>query len=185
MSCAKATTSVFVDYWCSDLDTTAADAFEEHLFVCDECAARAERLLATAKLVREGMALGEVASLILTRSAIERLQRDEVPVRHYTVGRGETVPCRATSDHFSVVHLRLDPPTPRTQVDLGIETARGEIIRCANVPINRLDGEISLAWPGDMVRAQPSGVLTITLTEVAGPEKRVLGEYKLAHSAAD
>ncbi|MBW2510202.1 MAG: hypothetical protein JRE81_16355, partial [Deltaproteobacteria bacterium] len=153
MSCAKTKTSVFVDYWCGDLDATAAEAFEEHLFACDDCAAQAERLLAAATLVRERTALGKVASLILTRSAMDRLQRDEVPIRHYRVGRGETVPCQATPDHFSVVHLRLDGPTPRTRVDLGVETARGEIIRCEDVPINHLDGEISLAWPGDMVRA--------------------------------
>jgi len=185
MSCVKTDTSVFVDYWCGELDTTAAEAFEEHLFACDDCGTQAERLLATATLVREGTALGKVAPLILTRSAMERLQRDEVPVRHYRVGRGETVPCQATPDHFSLVHLSLDPPTPTTRVDLEIETARGEIIRGEQVPINHLDGEISLAWPGDLVRAQPSGVLTITLTEVAGSDKRLLGQYKLAHSAAD
>ena len=185
MSCPNLTTGVFVDYWCGDLDRTATEAFEEHLFACDQCTTQAERLVATAKRVREGTALGDVASLILTRSAIDRLRQDEVPVRHYTVREGETVPCQATPDHFSVVHLRLDGPTPRSRVDLGVETARGEIIRCEDVPINHLDGEISLAWPGDMVRAQPSGVLTITLTEVAGSEKRLLGQYKLAHSAAD
>ena len=93
--------------------------------------------------------------------------------------------CQATADHFSLVHLRLDQPMAGKRIDLGIETALGEVIRCENVPINHLDGEISLAWSGDMVRAQPTGTLAIKLTEVEGSAERILGEYKLAHSAAE
>jgi hypothetical protein len=185
MSCSGITTSSFVDYWCGDLDASACEALEEHLFACADCAARAEKLVETATVVKEGTALGRVASLALTRSAMERLEQDRVPVRHYTVRRGETVACQATADHFSLVHLRLDRATMGKRIDLAIETARGELIRCENVPINHLDAEISLAWSGDMVRAQPTGTLAITLTEVEGSAERILGEYKLAHSAAE
>lgn len=185
MSCQQITAKSFVDYWCGDLATTDAEELEEHLFTCEDCARRAGELARTAMTLRDAMPRGEVASLTLTRSALDRLERDGVPVRHYTVRRGETVACQATPDHFSVVHLRLDTPPGTRRIDAAIETAQAETIHYEQVSINHADGEVSLAWPGEMVRAQPSGILSLTLSEVDGMERRVLGKYRLSHSAAE
>jgi anti-sigma factor RsiW len=183
MSCEQITTRSFVDYWCGDLEMAAAEELEEHLFACAQCADRSEKLAAIAALVRDATRVGDVPPVLLTRSALQRLQEDGVPLRHYTIHRGETVPCQATPTHFSVVHLRLDRPTAKTRIDVGIETSLGMSIAHEDVAVNHLDREVSLAWPGEMVRAQPTSILTITLTEVDGAQRRVLGEYKLSHTA--
>ena len=185
MSCEQITERAFVDYWCGELEAGEAEVLEEHLFACADCAGRAEKLAVAASSVREATRVGGIPPLMLTRGALERLAEDGVPMRHYTVSHGETVPCQPTPDHFSVVHLRIDGPMAETRVDLGIETSTGLSIDHENVPVNHLDGEVTLAWPGDMVRAQPTSVLAVTLTTVEGADRRVLGEYALSHTATD
>lgn len=184
MSCEQMSAEVFVEYWSGELETVAGEALEEHLFACEDCAQRAEKLAMTANLVRQATLVGGIAPLSLTRSALERLGQDGVPIRHYSIKRGETVACQATPDHFSVVHLQIDAPMSETRIDLEVETSLGERIESEAVSINRLDGEVTLAWPGEMVRAQPTGVLVLTLSEVDAGERRLLGEYRLAHSAS-
>ncbi len=185
MSCEKLREEAFVDYWCGELEVAEADALEEHLFECPGCALRAEKLAASASAVRDAMRVGGVPAVALTRSALEQLSADAVPVRHYRIGNGETVPCQATADHFSVVHLRLDRPVDKRRMDVGIQSSAGFSMQYENVPINQPDGEVTLAWPGAMVRAQPTSVLTLTLTEVDGGDRRVLGQYKLSHTATE
>jgi len=51
--------------------------------------------------LRDATPRGKVSALTLTRSVIERLEREGVPVRHDVVHPGETVACQATPDHFS------------------------------------------------------------------------------------
>ena len=185
MSCEKLIEESFVDYWCGELEVAQADALEEHLFECPGGALRAEKLAASASAVREARRVGGVPAVGLTRSALEQLSADAIPVRHYRIDNGETVPCQATADHFSVVHMHLAGPVDKRRVDLGIQSSAGFSIDYENVPINQLDGEVTLAWPGAMVRAQPTSVLTLKLTEVDGGDRRVLGEYKLSHAATE
>lgn len=185
MSCEEITARSFVDYWCGDLEAGEAEALEEHLFECSQCAERSEKLATAASSVREATRVGGIPPVMLTRSALQQLAEDGLPVRHYTVKHGETVACQATRDHFSVVHLRIDTPVGNTRVDVGVETSLGGSIHYEDVPVNHLDGEVSLVWPGDMVRAQPTSILAVTLTEVDGADRRVLGEYKLSHTATE
>jgi len=91
-----------LDYWSGDLMADDADRIEQHLFTCGECAARLERIAAIgagiARLVREGRIGG-----IISRTLLNRMQRDGLHVRLYSVQPGETVPCAAFADDDVVV----------------------------------------------------------------------------------
>ncbi len=98
-----------LDYWARDLaDGDETDRVEEHLFACGECSARLDRLAALgtglATLVRQGRVSG-----IVSRAILNRLQRDGVHVRMFSLVPGETVPCAVfPGDDLVVTSLRAD-----------------------------------------------------------------------------
>ena len=170
------------DYWARDLlDGGEMDQVEEHLFACSDCSARLDGLamLGTGltTLVRQGRVSG-----IVSRPLLNRIQRDGVHVRLYSLVPGETVPCAVfPGDELVVVALRGDFS--------GIETARlmvtgpgdSPIGEFNDVPISGSDGEVFCAWPAAFVREMPSIRLRFTL-EATGAMRDELGTYVLEHS---
>ena len=98
-----------LDYWARDLaDGDETDRVEEHLFACGDCSARLHRLAALgpglATLVRQGRVSG-----IVSRALLNRMQRDGIHVRMYSLVPGETVPCAVfPGDDLVVTALRAD-----------------------------------------------------------------------------
>jgi hypothetical protein len=89
-------------------DGDEMDRVEEHLFACGECSARLHRLAAfgpgLATLVRQGRVSG-----IVSRALLNRMQRDGIHVRMYSLVPGETVPCAVfPGDDLVVAALRAD-----------------------------------------------------------------------------
>jgi hypothetical protein len=82
-----------VDYWSRDMsEGDDIDRVEEHLFTCAECTGRLERLAnisaGLAALARQGQVSG-----IVTRALVNRMQREGLRVRMFSLAPGETVPC--------------------------------------------------------------------------------------------
>jgi Putative zinc-finger len=82
-----------LDYWAHDpADGDETDRVEAHLFACGDCSARLHHLavLGTglATLVRQGRVSG-----IVSRALLNRMQRDGVRLRMFSLLPGETVPC--------------------------------------------------------------------------------------------
>ena len=82
-----------LDYWAHDLpDGVETDQVEEHLFACGDCSARLHGLAALgpglATLVRQGRVSGSVS-----RALLNRMQREGIHIRLYSLAPGETVPC--------------------------------------------------------------------------------------------
>jgi hypothetical protein len=173
-----------LDYWTQAIAGSEAERIEEHLFTCGTCAARLDAMVSLgsglAALVRRGRVSG-----IVSRSLLNRMQRDGVQVRLYTVSPGETVPCAAfPGDDLLVVSLRADFAGSES-VSLSVtgpeDAAFGYI---GDVPISRTDLEILWATPGTEVRRMPSTRLRLRLTS-GSPDAPVLGEYELDHTAVD
>jgi hypothetical protein len=171
-----------LEYWCRDLSGDDADRIEEHLFACAGCAARLDGLASLqggiASLARQGLISG-----IISRALLNRLQRDGLAIRVYSLASGEIVPCAAfASDDLVVVALRADL-TGMDAVSLVVsqpgQESRAEI---KEAPARPQDHEVLWATPGTVVRQMPSTRLHLTLS-VAGGDRRVLGEYVLDHSA--
>jgi hypothetical protein len=173
-----------LDYWAHDLaDEDEADRIEEHLFACGDCSARLHRLAALgeglAMLVRQGRVSG-----IVSRALLNRMQRDGLHVRMYSLMPGETVPCAVfPGDDLIVTSLRADFSAVEA-VTLSV-TGPGDssFSQLDNVPVFRPDGEVLWATPAAVVRQLPTMRLQLTLAS-AGGTRAALGRYVLEHSAS-
>jgi hypothetical protein len=173
-----------LDYWARDLaDGAEPDRVEEHLFACADCFARLHHLAALgtglATLVRQGRISG-----IVSRAILNRLQRDGVRVRMFSLLPGETVPCAVfPGDDVVVTALRADftgVATVRLSVTASGDSPFGQY---DDVPVSGLGGEVLFATPAALVEQMPSMRLQLTLTSADGNQAE-LGQYVLEHSAS-
>ena len=172
-----------LDYWARDLaDGDETDRVEEHLFACGDCSARLHDMASLgaglAALAHQGRVTG-----IVSRTLLNRMQRDGVHVRLYSVASGETVPCAVfPADDLVVAALRADF-SAADAVTLSVmgpgDSPIGEV---DDVPVSRLDSELLWVLPAAVVRQMPSMRLRLTLASV-GATRAVLGTYVLDHSA--
>jgi hypothetical protein len=173
-----------LDYWTEAIAGPDAERIEEQLFSCADCAARLDAMASLgsglAALVRRGRISG-----IVSRSLLNRMQRDGVQVRQYTLSPGETVPGAAfPGDDLLVVSLRADfagSESVRLSVTGPEDAGFGYI---GDFPVSRGDAEILWATPGERVRRMPSARLRLRLTS-GSPEAPVLAEYELDHTAVE
>ena len=175
---------ILLDYWARDLaGDDETDRVEEHLFACDDCSARLYRLAALgpglATLVRQGRISG-----IVSRALLNRMQRDGIHVRMYSLVPGETVPCAVfPGDDLVVTALRADF-SGVDAVTLSV-TGPGDspVSQLDNVPVSGPDAEVFWATPAAVVRQMTSTRLLLTLAS-AGDTRAELGRYVLDHSAS-
>lgn len=173
-----------LDYWARDLaDGHETDRVEEHLFACGDCSARLHRLAALgpglATLVRQGRVSG-----IVSRALLNRMQRDGIHVRMYSLVPGETVPCAVfPGDDLVVAALRADF-SGVDAVALSV-TGPGDwpSSEINDVPVSGPDGEVLWATPATVVRQMPSMRLQLSISS-AGATRAELGRYVLDHSAS-
>ena len=173
-----------IDYWTRDLaDGDEKERVEEHLFACGDCSARLNDLAALgtglATLVRQGRVSG-----IVSRAILNRLQRDGVHVRMFSLLPGETVPCAVfRGDDLVVTALRADF-SGVDAVTLSV-TGPGDspIAQIEDVPVPGPGGEVLWVIPAAVVHEMPSMQLQLTLASV-GATGAELGRYMLEHSAA-
>jgi hypothetical protein len=171
-----------LDYWTDAVSGSDAERIEEHLFSCGPCSAGLEAMASLgaglAALVRRGRVAG-----VVSRSLLNRLQRDGVQVRLYSLTPGERVPCAAfPGDDLLVLALRANLGGVDT-VTVSLTDGDGAVInRIADAPINSADAEVLVATPGDLVRRLPSARVRVTLASPA-PNPVVLAEYELDHTA--
>jgi hypothetical protein len=172
-----------LDYWAHELaDGDKTDHVEEHLFTCGDCAARLQDMVSLGTgltaLVRRGRVTG-----IVSRSLLNRMQRDGVQVRLYSLLPGETVPCACfPGDDLVVASLRADF-SGVDAVTLAV-TGPGASPMSAfdDAPVSGPGGEVLFALPGAVARQLPSMRLVLTLVS-SGPTRAELGRYVLDHSA--
>jgi hypothetical protein len=172
-----------VDYWARDLaGADETDRVEEHLFACGDCSARLHRLAALgpglATLVRQGRISG-----IVSRALLNRMQRDGIHVRMYSLVPGETVPCAVFPDDDLVVTALRADFSGVDAVTLSV-TGPGDspFSQLDNVPLSGPDAEVFWATPAAVVRRMPSMRLQLTLAS-ADAARAELGRYVLDHSA--
>jgi hypothetical protein len=172
-----------VDYWAGDLaDGDEVTRVEEHLFACGDCSAGLARLVALgtglATLARQGRISG-----VVSRALLNRLQRDGVHVRTFSLMPGEIVPCAAfPGDDLIVTSLRADF-SGVDAVTLAVTRPGGAAFsRCDDVAVSGPFGEVLWATPARLVQEMPSMRLELTLTS-AGTAPTELGRYVLEHSS--
>jgi hypothetical protein len=173
-----------LEYWARDLAAAEeTERLEQHLFACGACSARLQSLASLGtgltSLVRQGRVSG-----VVSRALLNRMQRDGVHVRLYSLAPGETVPCCVfPGDDLIVTALRADFSAVEA-VTLTV-TGPGEspFSLLDNVPLSRPDGEVFWATPASVVRQLPSMRLQLTLAS-AGETRTELASYVLEHTAS-
>jgi hypothetical protein len=176
---ARIDDAALLAYWAGDAAAPEADALEDHLFGCDACTARLTALSSlqagVAALAREGRVWG-----LLTRSLLNRLQRDGVRIRVYVLEPGDTVACAAhPGDDLLVAALRADFSHAPT-ASLAVTGADSPVPDIAEIAVPPSAREVLVAVPGRGARELPSVRLALRLTTSDG--RRVLGEYVLDHT---
>ena len=173
-----------LDYWSRDLaDGDETDRVEEHLFACGDCSARLHDMASLgaglAALARQGRVTG-----IVSRTLLNRMQRDGVHVRLYSVASGETVPCAVfPADDLVVAALRADFSAAGAVTLSVMGPGDSPIGEVDDVPVSRLDRELLWVLPAAVVRQMPSMRLRLTLASV-GATRAELGTFVLDHSAS-
>jgi len=169
-----------IDYWTCDLPAADASSIEEHMFSCAECSARLDWVASVAggvaTLARQGRISG-----IISRALLNRLQRDGVRVRQFTLDPGETVPCAAfPGDDVVVTSLNANLAGVRA-VSLRV-TGPGDapVGAIDDIPVPAAATGLLWATPGAFVRSMPSQQLRLTLR--SADDAGVLGEYILEHT---
>lgn len=176
--------AILLDYWARDLaGGEETDGVEDHLFACGECSARLQGLAELGTGLATLVRLGRVSGIV-SRSLLNRMQRDGVHVRMYSLAPGETVPCAVfPGDDLIVTALRADFSAVET-VTLSVTGAGDSPFRqYDNVPVPGPVGEVLWATPAAVVREMPSMRLQLTLAS-AGSTRAELGTYVLDHSAS-
>ena len=173
-----------LDYWARDrADGDETDRVEEHLFACGDCSARLHDMASLgaglAALAHQGRVTG-----IVSRTLLNRMQRDGVHVRLYSVASGETVPCAVfPADDLVVAAMRADFSAADAVTLSVMGPGDSPIGQVDDVPVSGLDGELFWVLPAAAVRQMPSMRLRLTLASV-GATRAVLGTYVLDHSAS-
>lgn len=170
-----------IDYWTSDLRAEEAAAVEEHLFACAECTSKVEAIAALgggiAALARQGRVSG-----IISRAVLNRLQRDGVRVRQFTLDPGETVPCAAFPGDDVVVTSMNANLAGVSAVSLRVTGPGGTVFGAIDdIPVSAAATGLLWATPGAFVRSMPSQQLRLTIRSADA----VLGEYVLEHTGAE
>jgi len=179
---ARVTDETLLDYWL-ETDAAGVELLEAHLFTCASCTARLEEMQALhagiATLGREGRVSG-----ILSRSLLNRMQRDGVRVRLYSVSPGETVACAVfPGDDLLVAALRANFANAE-RVTLSMVSTHAPLAAPEELTVSPSDTEVLWAVSAAHGRTLPSMRLQLTLTTVDA-DARVLGAYVLEHTAIE
>ena len=141
-----------IDYWAGELSPADSAVLEEHLFACAACSARLDDVASVAggvaALARQGRITG-----IISRALLNRLQRDGVRVRQFTLDPGETVPCAAfPGDDVVVTSLQANLSGVRS-VSLRV-TGPGDVLFGAidDIPVPAAATGLLWATPGACTR---------------------------------
>src|SRR3954471_22327942 len=156
--------ATLLDYWARDLaDDDETERVEAHLFACGDCSGRLQELTALgtglATLMRQGRLSG-----IVSRAILNRLQRDGIHVRMFSLAPGETVPCAVfPGDDLVVTALRADF-SGVDAVTLSV-TGPGDspFAQIDDVPLPGSGDEVFWVTPAAVVQGMPSMRLELRL----------------------
>jgi hypothetical protein len=169
------------DYWAGGLAAESLERFEDHVFSCSACARRAGEGEALAGAVR-ALVRGGRFDAVVTDAVLNRLARDGVRVRSYSLDPGVTVACAVfPDDELVVTRLRADM-SGVDAVDVVMTLGGGdEVNRMSAVPIQPGRGEVLYVLSAAALQQRPSSTVRLTMT-TAGEASRTIGEYVLEHT---
>lgn len=171
-----------VDYWAGDLPRTRADEIEEHVFACTECEHRLAEGGALARGIAAVVREGRFHSIV-TDAVLNRLAKDGVRIRMYTLEPGVVVPCSVWADDDLVVaRIRADFAGVDSVTVVTRRASGEEISRLTDVAVRPGQQELIDAISASLLRRLPSTSVRLILTGRAADVERTIGEYVLEHA---
>ena len=178
--CERITFSDLTDYAAGELPGADAAAIEEHLFSCADCAARGAELDPLADAIPGAVRSAAVGGFV-TEAVLNRLAREGVRVRTFTLFPGAVVPCAVwEGDELMVLRLRGDL-AGAAEVTLSQRVAGSEVSRATGHLAATEQGEIIYATPAAVIRDLPVVDVEVVLSARDGSEERLIGNYTLLH----
>lgn len=181
--CDRIAPADLTDYAAGDLPDSEAAALEEHLFSCAGCAARAAELDGLIRAVRGASISAQVGGFV-TDEILNRLARDGVRVRTFTLSPGAVVPC-AVWDDDEVMALRLRGEfAAASEITLSQHVAGAEVNRATGHIAAGATREVIHAVPAAWLRDLPVVHIEIRLAAHESDGEREVGRYTLAHGGS-
>jgi anti-sigma factor RsiW len=179
-SCERIVMDDLTDYAAGELPETEAAAIEEHLFSCADCGARAAEFDVLVRAIQPAVRSAAVGGFT-TDHVLNRLARDGVRVRTYTLSPGAVVPCAVwDDDELMALRLRGDFGGAR-EFTLSQRVAGTEVSRVTGQLGTSSAGEIIHVVPAAWVRQLPVVEVQVLLTAHEDGEERAVGSYTLVH----
>lgn len=170
-------------YYLGESSTDEDDAVEAHVFECTACGDALDGLHRTASAI-----VGLVRSAQLaaggTGALLNRLSRDRMMVRHYTLLPGETVQCTiGPHDDFLAGRFVL-PPGDHPRIDLRVlDQAGQELMRLPDIPVDVRARQAILFLPARPSHDEPSSLQHYVFVVPEGDGDREIARYGLDHTA--
>lgn len=181
--CERIGLADLTDYAAGELSASEAATLEEHLFSCPACAGRAAEVEALARAIGPAFRSAAVGGFV-TDDILNRLAREGVRLRTYTMTPGATVPCAVwEDDELMVLRLRGDFGGA-CEVTLSRRVGGAEVSRATGQVAPGARGEVLYAEPASGVRHLPIVDVELLLTVHEGGQDRPVGNYTLAHGGA-
>ena len=184
MSCSlPLDATVLADYWVAALPGPEEEAVEEHLFGCDECAARLHEVIALAEGVRN-LARGGSLRMVVSDAFLQRAREDGLRIREHVPPPGGNYQCTVEADDHLLVVRMAARLSGAARVDLSVCDERGvEQVRYRDIPVCAGSNGVIFQESIAAQKAAPSYTLIGRLVAVdeAGGE-RLISEYTLHHT---
>jgi hypothetical protein len=159
----------------SDPDAEGSAEVEQHLFACDECAARSHKL---AKLVG---GLRESIPAVISHDHRDRLVRGGRRIRNTLVDPRVEVHAHFTRDVDLLVHVLRGDLSKAEHVDVDVVLPDGSLfLRLEHVPFDAKAGEVLIACQRHY-RELRDGDPRFRVHAVEGGVRRSVGEYLVVH----
>jgi hypothetical protein len=184
MSCSHPLdAAILADYWLALLAKADEEAVEEHLFTCDECAARLRELIELAEGVRKLASEGALR-MVVSDAFLKRATKEGLRVHEYALRPGDRVECTVTADDDLLVGRLAADLSGANRVDLCICDGQGiEQLRLPDIPIQTGASSVIYQESITFAKASPSNrmIARLVALDEAGAE-RLLGEYTFNHT---
>ena len=181
--CDRIALADLTDYAAGELRETEAAALEEHLFSCADCSARAAELDGLVRAIAPAVRSAEIGGFI-TDALLNRLSREGVRLRTFTLSPGAVVPCAVwEDDELMVLRLRGDFGDA-SEFRMSQRVEGTEVIRVTGEITAGRQGELLHAIPAAWVRELPVVDVEISLMALEDGEERLVGNYTLIHGGS-
>ena len=170
------------DYWAPDTGADTLGRIESHVFVCDGCARQLAGARAQIDAVRDVVRDGRFQAVV-TDEMLNRLARDGVRMRTFTVDPGMVVPCAVWSDDQLIVTRMRADFTGLNSVTIVMQVGGDEVDRVTDVPVRPGARELIEAFSAEHIRTLPQVEVRLQIygSRTADGDELV-AEYVLEHA---